>query len=62
MCFDLGWTFVRAQIPRKGSDKLKFMLYTLFACGVPAILLTVVVATDLGDRSLWGVKPDVGKS
>ena len=61
MCFDLGWTFVRAKIPRKGSDHFKLFLYSVFAWGLPAILLAFVILIDtrtlhVGSRVL----PDVG--
>ena len=33
MCIDLCWTFGRAKIPRKGSDRMKFLSYSLFGWG-----------------------------
>ncbi|CAB4061742.1 MTH [Lepeophtheirus salmonis] len=38
MCFDLCWTFVRAKIPRKGSDRLKFAIYSIIAWTIPVTL------------------------
>ena len=61
MCFDLGWTFVRSRIPRKGTDCFKFLLYSVVAWGVPLVLLTLVGLVDfniIGDSG--GVKPDIG--
>lgn len=52
MCFDLCWTFVRARIPRKGSDSFKFALYSLVAWGMPLILLTFLVLVDNDSKLL----------
>ena len=63
MCFDLGWTFVRAKIPRKGSDHFKLFLYSLFAWGFPFLLLLFAVMVDLGALEVFRgfkVKPQVG--
>ena len=46
MCFDLCWTFVRARIPRKGSDSFKFTLYSMVSWGLPLILLMFLVLVD----------------
>ena len=63
LCYDLGWTFARAKIPRKGTDYVKFLLYSLVAWGSPLLLLLLVALVDndiipLGESS---VRPDVGQ-
>ena len=61
MCFDLGWTFVRAKIPRKGSDHFKLFLYSLFAWGFPLLLLLFIVLVDVSRLfEDFEVKPHVG--
>ncbi len=50
MCFDLGWTFARDRLMLplgSGSDRTKFLLYTLFACLVPAALLAWLIYDDV---------------
>jgi hypothetical protein len=62
MCFDICWTFVRARMPRRGSDRTRFCLYSMFAWGAPALLVAAVAAIDLSESVHVEVKPGIGKT
>ena len=67
MSFDLCWTFIRAQVPRRGSAMIKFVIYSAVAWGSSAVLTIGIIATDEimedneDDQEEFLIKPNVGK-
>ena len=53
MSFDLCWTFMRAKVPRRGSARLKFAIYSAIAWGSSAAFTLGIIAAflDVGVRA-----------
>ena len=67
MSFDLCWTFIRAQVPRKGSARLKLILYSITAWGFAGVLTLAIVILDQAiededSNVIHELKPNVGKT
>ena len=62
MSVDLCWTFRQAQVPRRSSAVLKFLLYSLLGWGSSALLTLAIILIDSLEifRSKEFVKPGVG--
>ena len=66
MSFDLCWTFMRAKVPRRGSARLKFVIYSAIAWGSSVVFTLGIIAADQimedhsEDQETYLVKPNVG--
>lgn len=63
MSVDLCWTFRQAQVPRRSSAVLKFLLYSLVGWGSSALLTLAIILIDSLNlfHSMEFVKPGVGE-
>ena len=63
MSVDLCWTFRQAQVPRRSSAVLKFLLYSLVGWGSSALLTLAILLIDSLDifHRMEFVKPGVGE-
>ncbi|XP_054290645.1 probable G-protein coupled receptor Mth-like 3 [Macrosteles quadrilineatus] len=66
MSFDIWWSFSGrrpARWGKKGMDHKKFLLYSLYAWGMPLVIVTISVAIDLAPSIPDSIiKPDFGKA
>uniref|UniRef100_R4FKF4 Putative class b secretin-like g-protein coupled receptor gprmth1 n=1 Tax=Rhodnius prolixus TaxID=13249 RepID=R4FKF4_RHOPR len=64
MCIDIYWAFssVRTRGGRPGGDLRKLLLYSLYAWGMPLLILLATVAVDFSDAvpKMSPFKPNVG--
>ncbi|PSN54243.1 hypothetical protein C0J52_09245 [Blattella germanica] len=67
MCFDIWWTFgvVRSlregSVTRKQREKRRFLMYSVYAWGVPSALTILTVLIDIiDDLAPVEIKPDMG--
>ncbi|KDR13486.1 G-protein coupled receptor Mth2, partial [Zootermopsis nevadensis] len=66
MCFDIWWTFgvIRSMGQgagtRKQRERRRFIVYSIYAWGVPSALTAITAAVDVWDLSPAVLKPDMG--
>ena len=66
MSFDLCWTFLRARAPNKSSATFKFVIYSITAWGLSAMMTFTVMILDMvieefeDQDSMFFARPNVG--
>ena len=62
MCFDLGWTFLKARVPRDSSDSKKFLKYSAFGFGLPFFFSCLTALCQLSASTESDFNPNIGLS
>eukprot|EP00092_Neocalanus_flemingeri_P019461 GFUD01021082.1.p1 GENE.GFUD01021082.1~~GFUD01021082.1.p1 ORF type:complete len:989 (+),score=143.59 GFUD01021082.1:2-2968(+) len=61
MCFDLGWTFLKARVPHSSAESKKFLKYSAFGFGLPFLFSCFAALFQLSTSSESGFNPNIGR-
>jgi len=59
MCYDI-WSTFKSGIRGRGSDRRRFLLYCLYAFGVPLLITGIIILIDLNEFVPRHLKPAIG--
>ena len=60
MCFDLSWRFIRLRLPAQGSEKKKFLSYSMFSWGLPLTFMLFAVVCQFSVPHDSNFNPNIG--